>query len=105
MKNSWKHFLLTNILAALASCAASVIIITVSYYYSFGLSCLILGPINGGFLATCLVLYLIEESDELHLVLNSWQTLLLGTSVALMVTVGFICAISQHFLFLPTVHP
>ena len=80
-------------------------IITGSHYYSFGLFCLILGPLSGGFLAAYLVLYLIEEREERHLLRNSWQTLLLGTTVALLVTVGFVCAISQHFIFFPAAIP
>ncbi|WPD24021.1 MAG: hypothetical protein SD837_05535 [Candidatus Electrothrix scaldis] len=105
MKKSWRHFLLTNTLATLASCTVSAMIIIVSHYCAFGLFCLILGPLSGGFLAAYLVLYLLEEKDEIHLLQDSWQTLLLGTTMALIVTGAFICAISQHLLFSPAVFP
>lgn len=103
MKKSWRHFLFTNGLAASASCVVSAIIISVSHYYSLGLFFLIIAPLTGGSLAAFLVLCLVKDGDERYLIRNFWQILLLGTSVALAVTAGFIYALSQHFLLFPTV--
>jgi hypothetical protein len=94
---------LTNGLAASASCVVSAMIISVSHYYSLGLFFLIIAPLTGGSLAAFLVLCLVKDGDELYMIQNFWHTLLLGTSVALVVTVSFICALSQHFLLFPTV--
>ncbi len=103
MKNSWRRLLLTNGLAASASCVVSAMIISVSYYYSLGLFFLIIAPLTGGSLAAFLVFCLVKAGGELYMIQNLWHTLLLGTSVALVVTVSFICALSQHFLLFPTV--
>lgn len=103
MKKSWRHFLFTNGLAASASCVVSAMIISASHYYSLGLFFLIIAPLTGGSLATFMVLCILKDGDELYLIRNFWQILLLGTSVALVVTTSFICALSQHFLLFPTV--
>jgi hypothetical protein len=98
MENSWR-WLLTDGLAALASFVISSIIMLVSHYYSLGLLSIIIGPLTGGFLATYMVLFFIEDGGLLYLTQTFWHTLLLGVSVALIVAAGFVCAISQHYLF------
>ena len=98
MEKSWK-WLWTDALAALASFIISSIIMLVSHYYSLGLLPIIIGPLTGGFLAAYMVLFFVEDGGFLYLTQTFWHTLLLGVSVGLLVAVGFVCAISQHYLF------
>ncbi|MCI5123423.1 MAG: hypothetical protein D3925_02835 [Candidatus Electrothrix sp. AR5] len=74
----------------------------VSHYYSLGLLPIIIGPLTGGFLAAYMILFFIEDGGFLYLTQTFWHTLLLGASVGLIVAVGFVCAISQHYLFFTT---
>ena len=98
MGNSLR-ILLTNGLAALASFVVSLMIMSVSYYYSLGLFSFIIAPLIGGVMAAYMVLFLFEEGDFLSLAQASWHTLLLGATTALVVAVVFVCAMSQHYLF------
>ncbi|WP_339135261.1 MAG: hypothetical protein WGN25_17480 [Candidatus Electrothrix sp. GW3-4] len=98
MYNLWK-ILLTNGLTALASFVVSFMILVVSHYYSLGLFSIIIAPLMGGFMAAYMVLFLLEGGELLYLAQTYWHTLLLGLTVALVAAVGFVCAISQHYLF------
>jgi hypothetical protein len=98
VKNLWR-MLRTDGLAALASFVVSSMIMLVSYYYSLGLFSISIAPLTGGFLAAYMVLFFIEDGGLLYLTQTFWHTLLLGVSVALIVAAGFVCAISQHYLF------
>ncbi|MCI5132064.1 MAG: hypothetical protein D3904_11210 [Candidatus Electrothrix sp. EH2] len=105
MKNSRKRLLFINGSAALASCIVSTIIISISYYYSLNLFLLIIVPLPGGFLAAYLVVFLLEEKEGSDLIRDFRHTLLLGITVALLTTVGFICSTLQDFLFFPELSP
>lgn len=103
MNKSWRHTLFINSSVALASAVVSSMIISISHHYSLGLLFIIIIPLPSGFLTSYLFLCLFEGGNELSLIKNFWQTLLLGTTVALLMTVGFVCAISQHFAISPYV--
>ena len=97
--NNSLSVLLTNGLAALASFVVSLMIMSVSHYYSLGLFFIIIAPLIGGVVAADMVLFLLKEGGLLSLAQTFWPTLLLGATTALVVAVGFVCAISQHYLF------
>ena len=98
MKKSWK-WLQTDCLTALASFVISSIIMSASHSYSLGLLSIIIGPLTGGFLAAYMVLFFVEDGGFLYLTQTFWHTLLLGAFIGLLVAAGFVCAISQHYLF------
>ncbi|MCI5119952.1 MAG: hypothetical protein D3908_01920 [Candidatus Electrothrix sp. AUS4] len=98
MYNVWKFFL-TNGLAALASCIVSFMILVISHCCALGLFSIVIAPLIGGFLASCMVLFFLEDGGVADLVQAFWHTLLLGITISLIVTVGFVYTISQHYLF------
>ena len=98
MYNIWKFFL-TNGLSALASCIVSFMILVVSHYCALGLFSIIIAPLFGGFLASYMVIFLLEDGELPYLAQAFWHTLLLGITIALIVAVGFVYAVSQHYLF------
>ncbi|MCW5203031.1 hypothetical protein VU12_08835 [Desulfobulbus sp. US4] len=102
MKNSWRP-LLVNGLVVLASFFVSPMIISISHYYSLGFFFIIIAPLIGSFLAAYMVLFFLEDRGGLYLIQTFWQTLLLGATVAFVVTAGCVCSISQHFLFFFTI--
>ena len=67
---------------------------SICYYYSFNIFCLIIAPLPGGLLAAGAVLLLLEDKKASYLIRNSWHTLVLGIAVALFVTIGFVLVIT-----------
>ena len=98
MQNIWKFFL-TNGLTALASFTVSFMILIVSHYYALGLFSIIIAPLIGGFLASCMVIFFLEDGELADLAQTFWHTLLLGVTISLIVAVGFVYTTSQHYLF------
>jgi hypothetical protein len=98
MYNIWK-FSLTNGLTALASFIVSFMILIISHSCALGLFSIIIAPLIGGFLASYMVLFLLEDGDLAYLAQTFWHTLLLGITISLIVAVGFVYTISQHYLF------
>ncbi|MCI5121674.1 MAG: hypothetical protein D3908_10885 [Candidatus Electrothrix sp. AUS4] len=98
MQKKWR-ILWINSLVSLVSLVSSSMIMLAGYHYSLGLLFNIFAPLTGGFMVAYLVLFFIEDGGTLYLVQTFWYSLLLGTTVALLVAVGFVCAISQHYLF------
>ena len=95
-----RKFALTDGLTALASFIVSLMILLVSHSYALGLFSIIIAPLTGGFPASCMVLFFLEDGELPYLARTFWHTLLLGTTVSLIAAVGFVCIISQHYLCL-----
>lgn len=104
MKKSWKRLLFINGSAALVSCIVSIMIISISYSYSLDLFLLIITPLPGGFLSAYLVVFLLEKKEP-DLIRNFRHTLLIGITVALLITVGFICSGFRDLILFPDVLP
>lgn len=99
MSNIWK-FTLTDGLTALASFIVSLMILLVSHSYALGLFSIIIAPLIGGFPASCMVVFLLEDGELSYLAQKFWHTLLLGITTSLVAAVGFVFIISQHYLCL-----
>ena len=97
-----RNFFLTNGLAALASFTVSFMILIVGHYYALGLFSIIIAPLIGGFLASYMVIFFLEDGELPYLAQTFWHTLLLGIAIALIVVIGFVYTISQHYFFLRT---
>ena len=95
-----RKFTLTDGLTVLASFTVSLMVLLVSHSYALGLFSIIIAPLTGGFPASCMVLFFLEDGELPYLAQTFWHTLLLGTAISLVAAVGFVCIISQHYVCL-----